>query len=321
MQKRRLLIQILSIVLVTALCISFNGSLYMLFTRRLANNFGSAQSAKMIEPASYLPFDDTSEIVRYDTTFRLSGDLPVLDGATALLPVYSAIMNAVYPAGSCVFDGENFTEESLLQYKNTVRGYKAIVDGKTDILFCAAPSAEQIAYAEAQGVELVYVPIGLEAFVFLVNGENPVDNLTVEQIRGIYSGEYINWSEVGGTDRLINPLTRVEGSGSQTAMEAFMGGRTIRKSPLAFLGASIGFSFRYYTEGIVGNGEVKMLSVNGVYPSSENIRNGSYPIVSEFYAIYRADNGNANIALLIDWILSSEGQELIEQSGYAGIGS
>ena len=91
------------------------------------------------------------------------------------------------------------------------------------------------------------------------------------------------------------------------------------KSLFAITGASIGFSFRYYMEGIVANDTVKMLSLNGVYPSAENIQNRSYPIVAPFYAIYRADNRNENIPLLIDWLLSDEGQTLIEQSGYVRI--
>ena len=72
-------------------------------------------------------------------------------------------------------------------------------------------------------------------------------------------------------------------------------------------------------DGIVENSDVKMLSLNGVYPSAENIRNGTYPIIAKFYAIYRADNENKNIPLLIDWLLSSEGQTLIEETGYVRI--
>ena len=69
-------------------------------------------------------------------------------------------------------------------------------------------------------------------------------------------------------------------------------------------------------EGIVENDSVKMLSLNGVFPSPENIRNRSYPVVAQFYAIYRADNDNDNIPVLIDWILSDEGQQIIEETGY-----
>ena len=103
-------------------------------------------------------------------------------------------------------------------------------------------------------------------------------------------------------------------------MNAFMGDREIAtKSPFAIAGASIGFSFRYYMDGIVGNQAVKMLALNGVYPSAENIQNGSYPIIAQFYAVYRAENTNKNVPLLIDWILSEDGQTLIEQSGYVRI--
>ena len=329
-RSSRLARQILVLALVAVIFAAFNAGLYLALTRRLANNFSDTSQAKMVDVAKYLPHEEDSDLARIGTSFELSGDLPVLDGAAALVPVYAAIVDNVYPEGSVTYEGgafsddnfygENFAADSKMQYKNTVRGYKAIVDGETDILFCAAPSAEQVQYAEEQGVELVYVPVGREAFVFFVNENNPVDALTVEQVRGIYVGEYTNWKDVGGPNRPINPVTRLPGSGSQSAMDAFMGEtRIARKSPLAVIGGSIGFSFRYYMDGIVGNDAVKMIALNGVHPSAENIRNGTYPVIAEFYAIYRADNENENIPLLIDWILSEEGQKIIEGSGYVAI--
>lgn len=322
--------QILMILLVVSLFASFNFGIYQLVTRRLSNNFSDATRAQMIDVGTYLPHTDGSDLPKINSSLKLEKDLPVLDGAAALVPVYAAVIDNVYPEGCVTYKGgkfsddnyygENFAEDSAMQYKNTVRGYKAIVDGETDILFCAAPSEAQKKYAEEQGVELVYVPIGLEGFVFFVNEKNPVDSLTTEQIRKIYAGEYTNWAEVGGANRIINPVTRLKGSGSQTAFEAFMGDYKIaRKSPLAMIGGSIGFSFRYYMDGIVENDSVKMLSLNGVYPSAENIQNRSYPIVVQFYAIYRADNDNENVRVLIDWLLSDEGQTLIEKSGYVRI--
>ncbi len=311
--------QTLSFVLIIAFFLIFNVSMYLLITIRCANNFGTTSQIKSIEAEKYLPFDEESEIVKLDGSIKITEEIPVLDGAAALLPVYSAFVNAVYPVASCEFDGENFSEDSSMQYRNTLRAYKAVVDGDADVIFCAGPSESQMEYAKENGEELVFIPIGYEAFVFLVNANNPVESLTQEQIRGIYSGEYTNWNEVGGTNRMINPLSRVEGSGSQTVMDNFMGNKSMRKSPLAFLGGSIGFSFRYYVEGIVSKNEIKMLAVDGVYPSTENIKNGSYPIVSEFYAIYRADNTNENVQILINWILSEEGQKIINESGYVGI--
>ena len=307
-----------------------NLTVYLLMTQRLGNNYSGTDQIKMIDVKKYLPFEEGSELAKVDSSLKLKDDLPVLDGAAALVPVYASVVNAVYPEGSVTYEGgsfsddnyygENFAADSKMQYKNTVRGYKAIVDGDTDIFLAAAPSEEQKQYAKEQGVELVYQPIGKEAFVFFVNEKNPVDDLTVEQVRDIYGGDIQNWADVGGANRAINPVTRLKGSGSQSVMDKFMGEREIApKSPLAVTGASIGYSFRYYLNDMVGNQAVKMISLNSVYPNTENIKNESYPLVYQFYAVYRKDNDNPNVKKLIDWLLSPEWQDLIEQCGYTGL--
>ena len=171
---------LLAVVLVFA---AFNAGVYFLLTGRLANNFSGTDQSKMVDVGAFLPHEDGSHLPKIDCSLQLTDDLPVLDGAAALVPVYAAIIHNVYPEGCVTYEGgsfsddnfygENFAADSKMQYKNTVRGYKAIVDGETDILFCAAPSAEQKQYAAEQGVELVYVPVGLEGFVFFVNEQNP----------------------------------------------------------------------------------------------------------------------------------------------------
>ena len=82
---------------------------------------------------------------------------------------------------------------------------------------------------------------------------------------------------------------------------------------------SIGFSFRYYMDGIIKNPNVKMLHVDGIEPNVENIKNDSYPITTSLYAVTYKNNDNENVQKLLDWILSSEGQEIIEKTGYVGI--
>lgn len=158
-----------------------------------------------------------SELVHVDTDFLIADELPILDGAAALVPVYASIIENVYPEGAVTYIdgkfsddnyyGENFAPDSAMQYKNTIRGFEAVVNGETDIFFSAMPSAEQQEYAADKGVELQYIPIGKEAFIFFVNTNNPVEDLSVEQIRKIYSGEYKNWKAVGSVDRAINPVT------------------------------------------------------------------------------------------------------------------
>ena len=308
--------QILSLLLIAALFISFDLSVYLLFTRRCTRRFAGGA----IEPAAYLPFGAKTAIVQTEGE-KLTGELPVLDGAAALLPVYSAVFHALYPEEAWAFDGENYAPESKMQYRNTRGAYQALVDGDADLIFCAAPSQAQLDYAAQNGVELELTPIGLEAFVFFVNENNPVSSLTQEQLRAVYAGEITNWNELGGPDRLICALQRNEGSGSQTRFLAFMEGRTTAHRPFAFLGASIGFSFRYYLDGVVRAEGVKLLAVDGVYPGREEIRAGDYPLTSPFYAVSRKGEPNPNVERILDFIRSPAGQQIVEQSGYVAIGA
>ena len=324
--------KVLSLLLIVAFFLGINGFLYVFITRRLRNNFSGASQLRMIDVGRYLPFEEGSDLAGTPSslTFTEEDDLPVLDGAAALVPVYASVIDSCYPKGCVTYEGgafsddnyygENFADDSVMQYQNTIRGFNAVVDGSVDLFFSAHPNAEQMQYAADNGVELEIVPVGLEAFVFFVNKDNPVEGLTADQIRAIYRNEITNWSEVGGPDRMINPVTRVSGSGSQTMMDRFMDNDMLtRRHPLAIFGGSIGYSFRFYLSGIVANDNVRMLSVNGVFPDAENIRNGSYPLTADFYVIYRKDNDNPNVRRLVEWLLSQEGQDLIEACGYVSL--
>lgn len=304
--------------------ILFDVFLYTHFIKRLQNPFGKEMQAKSIVLEDYLPFEDKSKIVKLKASdeycFKPDEKMPVLDGATALYPVYSAFFNAMYPEGTCFFNGTDFMEKSLLQKRNTGGAYKAIVNGTADIIFCAEPSEKQLEYAAQNNVELVQIPIGFEAFVFLVNKNNPVDSLTVDQIRDIYSGKLRRWSEVGGDNSKISAITRPDGSGSQTAMLSFMNGQKIKPANSIYAGRTLGYSFRYYVEGIVASQNIKLLALNGVAPTKENIRNHTYPVVSNFYAIYRAsDSERADIQKVISFILSADGQRIVEESSYVSL--
>ena len=311
--------QITSLILAALFFVLLDLAIWLLFTRRCVSTFGNAYAAKAIEPADYLPFAEDSGVVKIEAEDKLTGELPVLDGAAALLPVYASVFHALYPESACAFENGSYTPESRMQYRNTRGAYEAIVDGDADMIFCAGPSREQAAYAEERGVDLVYVPIGKEAFVFLVNEKNPVDSLTQQQIRDIYAGKITNWRDVGGANRLIAPLQRNEGSGSQTRFLKFMGDTPVKHGPLAVFGASIGFSFRYYVSGITKVPGVKLLRVDGVAPTPDNIQNGTYPLTGEFYAVYRRDDPNPNIQRILEFLLSESGQRLILESGYVPV--
>lgn len=304
----------------------------------LGTNFGiikynksiTVNTSPNIDVYEYLPFKEDSKIVKTDSkTLKLTENLPRIDGAAALFPVYSAFVNAVYPNTTKLHDG-------IFEYNNTPDGYRLLAEKETDIFIGVYPSDEQRAYAEENQTTFEYTPIGTEAFVFFVHKDNPITNLTTKQIKDIYSGKITNWKDVGGKNEKIAAFQRNEGSGSQSMLKRFMGDTPITDAPTEMVNDlmagiieqvadyksktnSIGFSFRYYVEGIIKNPDIKMISIDGAAPTSENIRNGSYPILTPIYAVTYKENQNGNVDKLLEWILSDEGQYIINETGYVGI--
>lgn len=304
----------------------------------LGTNFGiikynksiTVNTSPNINIQAYLPFEENSKIVKTDSkTLKLTENLPRIDGAAALFPVYSAFVNAVYPNTTKLHDG-------IFEYNNTPDGYRLLAEKETDIFIGVYPSDEQKAYAEENQTTFEYTPIGTEAFVFFVHKDNPITNLTTKQIKDIYSGKITNWKDVGGKNEKIAAFQRNEGSGSQSMLKRFMGDTPIMDAPTEMVNDlmagiieqvadyksktnSIGFSFRYYVEGIIKNPDIKMISIDGAAPTSENIRNGSYPILTSIYAVTYKENQNGNVDKLLEWILSDEGQYIINETGYVGI--
>ena len=137
----------------------------------------------------------------------------------------------------------------------------------------------------------------------------------MEQLKDIYTGKITNWKDVGGVNRPINVVQRNKGSGSQTALEKLFG-QVIASNFFGPLGASIGFSFRFYVEELTSHGHIKMLSLNDVYPDRERVQDNSYPIVSNFFMVNRKGESNPNVQKFKNFVLSPIGQEIINETGY-----
>lgn len=143
---------------------------------------------------AYQPFQENTKAqsLGQSATLKLDSNLPRLDEATALYPLYSAFVQAVYPKK------EYDLHDHQVRASTTPEAYEYLLDGTADMIFVAGPSTQQLAIAKEKGVEMKLTPIGREAFVFFVHADNPVKGLTMEQIQGIYSGAITNWQEVGG---------------------------------------------------------------------------------------------------------------------------
>lgn len=292
-----------------------------------------------IDTNQYLPFDENSKIARLDKKaslqFSILDELPVVDGAAALFPMYSSFVNATYPSNIEPLNapGSPFT------YNNTIGGYYNLFDGLNDVMFGAAPDENLLENGKEENGDftLNMTPIGKEGFVFFTNVNNHVDSLTMEQIRDIYNGKITNWKEVGGTDTKILPYIRNPGSGSQTAFDRYFPNVDTSNTPKELISGAmsgiievvsnyhnypgaIGFSFYYYATALQQANDIKILSVNGVEPSKTTISNETYPMTSCFVATYKEGNRKTkNIKKLLDWVVGPEGQELVEKSGYAKV--
>ena len=220
--------------------------------------------------------------------------------------------------------------------------YMNLIEGKTDVIIASRDiSRNEKASAAELGVELVMAPLAIDALVFIVNPKNPVKNLTTDQVRKIYTGEITNWKEVGGVDHAITPYIRNADSGSQEKMETLVmngldmidgteetymyeiiGPQMI--SPYAQLMIDeygIGYTPFFYCTAMVRDlMMVDMLSIDGVMPSKETLRNNRYPFVSSIYAAVRKTEDHESTAYkLYQFLFTNEGADMIDESGYIAI--
>ena len=208
------------------------------------------------------------------------------------------------------------------------------------MVFLMGISPQQQAMAENRDLELILTPIGREAFIFFVNSRNSINNLSTEDIQRVYSGEVKNWREVGGENDSIRAFQRPEDSGSQTMLKEIMGNIPLAPAPSTHIQASmmnmygsvasyqnyrnaLGYSFLFYIRDMIDEDEVKYLTIDDVAPTPDNIANGVYPFAHEIYAItVRSDGAYLNpertehIDSLLAWMMSSQGQYLVEETGY-----
>ena len=163
-----------------------------------------------------------------------------------------------------------------------------------------------------------------------------VENLTRDQIRGIYAGKISDWSQIDPAYRgRIRPFQRNQGSGSQTMLEKIMGKTPImpplKEDRLGGMGEiindvanyrnyqeAIGFTFRYFSTEMFKNGEIKLLAIDGIAPTVENIRKGTYPFIADC-CIITVKPRNENIRKIVDFMFTPAGKELIEKTGYLAI--
>lgn len=258
-------------------------------------------------------------------------NLPRLDGSTSTAPLAEAVCSVLL--------GESREEVSdLVQFTKTTSAYYNLMNGNADLLIVGEPNADVLAEKERAAFRWEQAPFATDAFVFVVNEDNPVNSITVDQARRIYTGEITNWKELGGEDREILPFQRNSEAGSQALMEKLvMGGAPMMEAPTGYIVATmgqlmeavksydgspgaIGYSVYYYAEEMKMAQGLKLLELEGVAPNPETIRSGAYPLLNPKYVVIPADAAeDAPNRILYEWLLGEEGQKLVAHEGYVSI--
>ena len=204
-------------------------------------------------------------------------------------------------------------------------GIKALLDKSTDVAMASRKmKGKEIKLAAKKNIEPVEHVIALDAVIPIVHPANPISNLTSDQLKAIYEGKITNWKEVGGNDGKIIVISRDTSSGTyETWHKIIM--KKARVFPGALLQASSGAvlqavaknknAIAYDGIGYINN-TVKPLTVDGIKGSATTAKDKSYP-VARTLQIYTTSTPSADASKLVEFILSSKGQDRVEEAGFS----
>lgn len=209
----------------------------------------------------------------------------------------------------------------------TVEGINALIKNKTDI--CTA--SRNLKPNEAKLLADYYGSLGLvfliakDGLSIYINKNNPIKNLTLNQLKEIYIGRIKNWNQIGGNDAPIFAATRNPNSGTYLYFkehildgEEYLNNKVVKSTTNEIINYvaendnAIGYGGMGYT------GNVIHASINNVEPTEENIRNDSYPI-TRYLHFFTTKTPNGEIKKFIDWVLSPAGQSVVRKSGYISL--
>jgi phosphate transport system substrate-binding protein len=209
-------------------------------------------------------------------------------------------------------------------------GITALIDGTTDI----AMSSRDLKMEEKLKLKdkaIKQITIGVDALALIVNPANKVSQLTREQLEGIFTGSITNWKDVGGADEKIVVYSRESSSGTYDFMkEHVMGKKNYASTVLSMPATGTIVQSVSQTKGAIGyvglaylNKNVKALAVSYdgktfVKPSLKTAKDKTYPVARPLFYIY-AGATEKKVKPFVDYILSAEGQKIVEEVGYISV--
>jgi len=274
-----------------------------------------------IKPTTTEPVATTAETT---PGTDLPASFPLLDSSTARIPITAALYD-LFVRQYGVTGPEPICSKTHQAWLN-------LADGTVDLILCIAPTDEEKAYLYEKGVDVEMRLYGCDGLVFLGNADNPVKNLTQDQVKGIYRGDIVNWSEFGGPDQKINAYYRDDQSGSQRFFESLVWKGeeipdfgsldmylsdemsdityTVIDDPYA-----IGFNIMSYVDMEFSDPKLMLFSIDGVAPSTATLADATYAYITQAYVIINADEPeNSPARWLFNWFGCDVSRDLIAQN-------
>ncbi len=212
------------------------------------------------------------------------------------------------------------TDDIEVQGNGSSAGIKATIEGTADIGMVSRELSE-----EEKGTGIIETVIAYDGIAVIVNPNNSVENLTNEQVKGIFEGTITNWREVGGSDQEIIVVTREAGSGTRSAFEEIIGlldeskASTIVDTALVSEGTGAVMATVASKEAAIGfislgymDQTVKGLDINGVKPTTDTVKAGEYKI-SRPLLVVTQPTIKPEAQDVIEFITSEKGQEIMAE--------
>lgn len=238
-----------------------------------------------------------------------NGGTVLTDGSTSMEKVIGAL-------------GETFYEDTGIEVSHnptgSSSGIKAVQEGRCDIGLSSRSLKD-----DEKAMGLTETILAYDGIAIIVNPENPVSDLSVEQIADIYTGKLTNWSELGGADSDIVLIGREAGSGTRDGFETLTGteGACLYRQELTSTGdvittVSTNPNAIGYASLASVKDSVKVLSVGGVMPSEASVKDGSYAVQRPFVLVTKTDAELTEPAQrFFDYITSADANEVISSAG------
>jgi phosphate transport system substrate-binding protein len=239
------------------------------------------------------------------------------------------------------FQKENPQSNLSISGGGSGTGIASLINGTTDIANASRKiKSEEIDNAHANGIEPIEFVVARDAIAIIVNPNNPVDQLSLEQLSDIYSGKINNWQELGGENRPIVRLSRETNSGTHVYFleEVLRLGdkedKTLFSTDTLLLPSSevIGAEIRQNPNAIGYDGlgyvtdDMKVIAVSDtsadpsayIFPSPESVNDGTYPIARDLF-MYTAGTPEGFVNRYMEWIYSPDAQNTVTQLGFVPI--